>query len=229
MEEKQQVNQSKVDDVLNSVSDQMLAKKKKKKVITFSILSFVCLALALTFIIMSVVNIDLKPYFIANADKIEITLQNGGAIFLDGEDGYDKVNQKINSSFDTNFLSALFAGEVGSYKITETTDKFYNAFTGGYGTGMSSVLREKLGDNYIHFSYEEKQMLYNANKKPYTSVRSAEEYKIKFVDVYFPISDTNETGDVTFYFGSCEDLANRIFSITVKANTYCIFNYVNNL
>lgn len=231
MEEKT-VNQNEhVDNVLKSVSDEILEKRKRKRIITFSILSFVCLALAITIITMSVVKIDLKPYFVEEPNKIEVTI-NGSSVptlFMEDTEEYQKTINLYNKSFVTNYLSALFGGEAGAYKIEETTDKFYSTFSDGSGSGMSSVLKNKLGKNYVHFNYNTKQKLFTSDKKPYTSVKYTENYEIEYVDLYFTISSEDTWAETTFYFGSCYNLSNRIFSITVSANTYSIYNFVNKL
>lgn len=233
MEEKA-VNNEYVDNALKSVSDEILAKKKRKRLITFSIISFICLALVITITTMSVAQTNTKPYFIKPQNTIEVTISGTPTLYEKSrnEDEYNKINATINSSFTTNYLSALFAGETSAYKIEEDkhkNEKFYQSIAGGVGSGKSGTLTNYLGNNYVHFQYSELQTLYLANGREYKSVVVSGSKTIEYKDVYFTISTTDGWSETTFYFGACTNRTNALLSITVSANTYPIYELVSGL
>lgn len=233
MEEKV-VNNEYMDNALKSVSDEMLAKRKRRNLITFSVISSLCLALVIIVVTMSVVRVNIKPYFIKPSSTIEVTIDGKDSTYDDGlnEENYNKLINAINGSFETQYLSALFAGDVGGYKIEEDkhkNERFYSTFSDGVGTGMYSTLETYLGKNYVHFQYNELQTLYSANGEKYESVVSLGGKTIEYRDVYFTISSVDEWSKTTFYFGSCTNISNRIVSITVSANTYQIYKLINDI
>ncbi len=233
MEEKA-VNNQHVDNVLKSVSDEILAKKKRKRIISFSIITFLCFALVVTIVTMSVVRVNLKPYFIKPSNEIEVTIDSTKTTFEKSlnETNYNKVAKHIDDSFISTYLSALFAGDAGAYKIEESTsEKFYLTFssTTGEGSGIHQNLSSKLGKNYVHFQYDSLQKLYSANGKEYTSVIVQGDQTIEYRDVYFTLSSEDAWTETTFYFGSCTNRANALLSITVSANTYAVYQFVNSL
>lgn len=229
--EENMTNSEQVDNVLQSVSDEILAKRKRKRLISFSVVTFLCFALVFTIIMMSVIKINLKPSFVKPAGEIEVVINKQHATFEEsfGKENYDKLNRTINNAFKTTYLTALFSGEAGGYKINETSDRFYASFVNGEGSGLYSSLQSKLGNNYVHFQYDELQTLKKSNGKDYTSVVVQGNQIIQFRDVYFTISNSDEMTKTTFYFGSCTNRENKTFSITVSANTSSIYEYVNSI
>lgn len=233
MEEKV-VNNEYMENALKSVSDELLAKKKRRNLITFSVIASLCLALVIIVLTMSVVRVNIKPYFIKPSSTIEVTIDGKDSTYDDGlnEENYNKLVNAINGSFETQYLSALFAGDVGGYKIEEDkhkNEKFYSSFSDGVGSGKSSALETYLGENYVHFQYNELQTLYSANGEKYESVVSLGGKTIEYRDIYFTISSVDEWSKTTFYFGSCTNRSHYIFSITVSANTYQIYKLINDL
>lgn len=218
------------ENVLNSVNDQIMKKKKRKRQIIFSIISAVVLALAITIITLSSIKIDLKPFFISQPSRIEVTLNSQSVpwLYTEEDEEYAKINNLFNNSFKTNYMTALFSGEYGNYEVVETSDKFYSSYSDGVGSGMSSTLKSNLGSNYIHFYYATSQQVYNHDKTLYHSNRNTAEYTIEYVDVYFSL-EANDDGNVTFYFGSTGALSNKIVKITVSANISALYNYVAEL
>lgn len=221
-----------VDNILKSVSDDILEKRKKRRMITFSVLSAICLALVITVITMSVVKINLMPYFVQPSTKIEVVVNGEHTATFNktlSEGNYNKLVKEIEDSFDKVYLNALFSGEAGGYGIKETTDKFYSSYSDGVGSGKSSSLSSKLGKNYIHYQYDELQTLKTSKGRNYTSVYATGNNTIEYRDVYFTISQEDEWTETTFYFGSCTNRGNYTFSITVTANTSGVYSLVQGI
>lgn len=232
MEEKT-VNNAQVDNVLQSVSDEILAKKRRKRLISFSVISFLCLALVITVVTMSVVNINVKPYFIKPSNEIVVTINGTKTTFVKSlnEKDYNKVTTLIDNSFANNYLSSLFSGELGGYDIVENDEQFYSTFssTTKEGSGIHKNLSDKLSQTYVHFRYDDLQTLYSSNGKAYTSIKEHEDKTIEYRDIYFTISSEDVRTQTTFYFGSCTNRQNKMFSITVNANTYQLYQFVKGL
>ena len=215
------------DSVLLSVSYEYLAKKKRKRKITFSIICGLIVALAVTIIVLAAVKTNLKPFFIERPDNIEVYI-DGDMHFTPNDDNYDEFYDIYDNSFKTSILTAMFTGKLGGYDIVETNQYFYSSASST--TGMSSDLINALGENYVHLYYEQAQTMYSANGKEYYSIRNTDEYLLSFKDVYFNISAENADHELTFYFGtSSQNYSNgRITKITIRANTYALYDYVAN-
>lgn len=209
-----------IDDVLKSVSDEVLAKKKKKRIISFSIISSICLALVITVITMSVVEISTKPSFIEKPNAITVTINKSESSYISDNEKYNDLWEIINDSFSTKYLSALFGGDLG-YKIEE--DKYK---TTTFKKFLSNG--DELGSNYVCLKYDNPKTLYTSQGQKYKSVVTIGEKVIEFNEVYFTISDNNTWEDTTFYFNACSGRTDAVLSITARANTYSIYQFVNN-
>lgn len=213
--------------VLRSVSDEYLAKKKRNKKIIYSIICGLIIAIAITIIVLASVKTNLKPFFIERPNEIEVYI-DGDMRFMPNDDNRDEFYSIYDNSFKTSVLTAMFTGKLGGYEIVETSQYFYS--TASSKTGMSSDLKTALGDNYVHLYYQQPQTMYSSNGKEYYSIRNTDEYLLSFQDVYFNISSENSEHELTFYFGtSSENYSNgRITKITIRANTYALYDYVVN-
>ena len=214
-----------VDNVLSSVSDQYLRKKKRNKTIIFSTISAVVLALVITIIVLASITINLKPYFITRPSTL-VVYTNSSLSFSPNDDNEEEFYSIYENSFDTTILTALFTGRLGAYEIVEGRTGFYSDATNKQG--LNDTVRTSLGSNYIHLYYGQAQMLYNANGSAYTSRRDTSK-EFYYNDVYFNITNEDQEQDVTFYFGAYNGNSTPVIvSITVKANTYAIYDYVTN-
>lgn len=207
-----------VDNVLKTVSDDVLKKKRKKNRIIFSVISAVVLAISIVIITLSCVKVDLKPFFIEEPSYFEVTLNGKSSALLDSqEESYDELYDLYENSFKISYLSALLIGETDGYKIEETSSSFSN-------------IKSELGDNYVNLHFGAEQKLYNSNGKIYYSIRDTRNYELSYVDVYFPLSTENGVDDLTFYFETTGYTTEpRITKITIKANTYKLYDFVSNL
>ena len=231
MEENVNQNQN-VDAVLSTVSDEYLRKKKRNKKITLSVILFFVLALSVVIITLSCVKTNLKPYFLSEPSNIEVYI--GGTrqySTAPTDENYDEFYDIYQKSFNSNILTALFTGKLGSYEVYESDslESFYSSSSSK--TGMSDTLKEYLGDNYVHLQYGQDQQLYNADGSVYYSTRWTKRYNMQYKDVYFNITDTNADHELTFYFGAYykkdgKDYSPHIISITIRANTFQLYDYV---
>ena len=232
MEENVNQNQN-VDAVLSTVSDEYLRKKKRNKKITLSVILLFVLALSVVIITLSCVKTNLKPYFLSEPSNIEVYI--GGTrqySTAPTDENYEQFYDIYQKSFNSNFLTALFTGKLGSYEVYESDslESFYSSSSSK--TGMSDTLKEYLGDNYVHLQYGQDQQLYNADGSVYYSNRWSDRYNMQYKDVYFNITDTDADHELTFYFGayykgdSGKDDSPHIISITIRANTFQLYDYV---
>lgn len=231
MAETQVINQDEnVDNVLNSVSDQYLAKRKKRRKITFSIISFIVLALATIIIVMSSVKVNTKPAFIDDAVSYRVTIDGKDKLLLEQEDEeFAEFDKLFDETFSLNYLTALFTGKLGGYEINandETTDNFYSDTKNN--TGMSSALKSALGDSYVRVKFAEEKEVAYSNGKAYMSKYNTNS-KLVFNELYFNLSENNEDASLTFYLGTRGYLSGtRITKITIEANTYALYEFANN-
>ena len=151
VKEEQQVTETNDADneILNTVSDEYLAKKRKKRIITFSSISLVAVLLSLTIIILACIKIDTKPIFISNPTTYEAYIESGTPTFNLGQtdEDYEDFNNLVNDVFETQLLTAIFTGRLGGYEINETNLNFYSSSS--TRTGISSDLRSRLNTSYM--------------------------------------------------------------------------------
>lgn len=227
MEENTIVQENDVDSVLNSVGDEYLAKKKRNRKIIFSVISFLTLALATIIIVMSCIKVNLKPSFISDASSYRITINNSDKMLLDkSSEEFEEFNKIFEESFSMNYLSALFAGKLGGYEIKsddETTDYFYSNTTNN--TGMSTTLKNALGSNYVRVKFAEDKVVKYSNGETYKSKYNSDN-ELVFNELFFNLSTSEEDEKITFYLGTTGYLSGtRITKITIKANTYALYEY----
>ncbi len=213
------------DNVLNTVSDEYLTKKKRTRKITYSTILSIIFAIATIIIVMSSVRVDLKPTFIENPSYYSIFISKNEKMHID-ETGeyYEEFYDKYQNSFNVSYLTALFTGKLGAYKIEETSDKFYLNETNK--SGISKTLESLLGNHYVKLSYLNEQQMKTADGKVYYSVFNSNEYDLKYEDIYFNITSENVDSELTFYFGTTgAGLGYTITKITVRANTYELYKF----
>lgn len=222
------VKEENVDEVLSSVNDEYIAKRKRNRKISFSIISFLVLALAVVIIVMSSVKVNLKPEFIDDAISYRITINNVDKLLLDqSSEEFDDFDKLFDETFSINYLTALFSGKLGGYEIKsedETTNYFYSDTKNN--TGMSSSLKSSLGSNYVRVKFADEKQVKYSNGKVYKSQYNSNA-DLKFDELYFALSNSEQTETLTFYLGTRGYLSGtRITKITVQANTYSLYEFV---
>lgn len=224
------------DEVLQSVSDEYLRKRKRNKIISLSIISAVVFALSIVIITLACVKVDLKPFFIEEASSYQVTLSgNTTKTYVPGDEEYDEFYELYLNTFQTSYLTGIFTGALGAYTVEETASKdFYSSYENGVGSGMSSSLKTLLGDNYVRLHFGVDQTMYNADGSICYSKRNSNAYELRYSDIYFSLNSENKDSELTFYFGAyCfydgeVRVKPRIVTITVRANTYALYNFINN-
>lgn len=220
-----------VNNVLNSVSDEYLAKKKKNRKITFSLISFFVLALATVIIVLSCVRVNLKPEFIDNAVRYEITTKGNSTtmVYESTDEGFKEFDKLFDEAFSLSYLTALFSGKLGGYELnaSDETNEYYYSDTKN-NTGMSTTLKNALGSNYVRVVFDEEKQVKYSNGDVYKSKYNSD-YDLKFEELYFNLHDTTEDETLTFYLGTNGySSGTRITKITVKANTYSLYKFAIN-
>lgn len=211
--------------VLEEVSDEFLAKKKRKRTVTYSIISAIVLALATVIIVLSCIKVDLRPAFIGDALSYRVTISGSERMTLDeSNEEFEEFNETYLKSFRTRYLTALFTGRLGGYTITETASNFYTSTT---SKTPSSALRNELGQNYVRVLLSEEQQILNSNGKVYYSVFNSNK-TFTFDEMYFNLSTENSSQDLTLFLGGKREGTDsvRIIKINVRANTYNLYKMV---
>ena len=220
---------STVENVLNSVNEEYLSKKKKTSKIVYSIVLSIILALSITIIVLSSINVNLKPSFIKEASSYNITLDGTeNKINIDESSSeYKEFNNIYLKSFEMKYLKALFSGNLGSYRIVETYDDYFSSSS---STSLHSNLKSQLGQNYVKVNFDEPLTLKDSSGKVYKSVNTSNTI-LKFQKMAFSISGENAEKDVVFYLGTfSDDLPKaRVTKITIKANLSKLYDFVTNV
>ena len=223
-EEKVQTNEN-VDDVLQSVSDKIIAKRKLKRTIISSVLLSVVVILASIVIALAGIKVDMQPNFIGKADAYSVYIGGVNKKYFDTDSKtYDAFHEELDKVFDTNYLTALFSGKLDCYTIEETKVQFYSDET---RTNLSSSLKTELGSNYVRFVYNEEQKVTNKDGSQYYSTEyKANTYALKFKDCYLKLDSTGEE-QLTFYLGTYDYSKPMITKVIVKTNSASLYEYFN--
>lgn len=223
------------DEILQSVSDEYIRKRKRKRIISLSIISAIVFALSVIIITLACVKVDLKPFFIEEASSYQVVIKgNTTKTYVSGDENYDEFYDLYLNTFQTSYLTGIFTGALGAYTVEETTQDFYSSYENGVGSGMSSYLKNLVGDNYIRMHFGVDQRIYNADGSICYSKRNSSAYELRYNDVYFSINTEDKDSELTFYFGAyCYadeevKVKPRITKITIRANTYALYDYIQN-
>ena len=221
-EEKVQTNEN-VDNVLQSVSDKIIAKRKLKRTIISSVLLSVVVILATIVIALAGIKVDMQPNFIGKADAYSVYIGGVNKQYFDTDSkSYDKFHEELDKVFETNYLTALFSGKLDCYTIEETKIQFYSDDA---RTTPSSALRTELGTNYVRFVYNEEQNVTHPNGAQYYSTEyKANTYALKFKDCYMKL-DSSLDGQLTFYLGTYDYSKPMITKVIVKTNSAALYEY----
>lgn len=221
-EEKVQTNQN-VDDVLQSVSDKIIAKRKLKRTIISSVLLSIVVVLASIVLILAGIKVDMQPNFIGKADAYSVYISGVNKQYFDTDSkSYDKFHEELDKNFETNYLTALFSGKLDCYTIEETKTQFY---ADEARTSPSSALRSELGSNYVRFVYNEEQQVTNRDGSQYYSTQyKANTYALKFKDCYMKL-DPSIDGQLTFYLGTYDYSKPMITKVIVKTSSAALYEY----
>ncbi|MBP3344820.1 MAG: hypothetical protein J6K97_01285 [Clostridia bacterium] len=224
MEEMVQTKES-VDMVLESVSDQIVAKRKKKRRIIYSAILSIVLALSALIITFSCVNYNLKPKFLNNVQGYYVNLAGGQKTYIDEDHkDYEDFIQEYESAFKTTYMTALFSGKINSYDIEETNLKFYSNSTSK--TGIHSDWSKELGSNYIELIFNgQKKLLTQSGKQYYSKTYAQGKHPLSFEHCYLKL-DATETDTMTFYLGTYYNETPKLTKVVVKASSNGIYEFL---
>ena len=216
-----------------SIDDQYIAKKRRRRIITNSIILSLTLILGIAIILLSCLKIDLKPKFDSNPDYVVIvTDKNNNYLYIDKSDEiYDEFLNIYNNSLSTSILTSLFTGNFYGYEIQyldsgeKNPAKFYTSYNNGVGTELSLTLLGYLGSNYVKMAFTENQTLYLSNGDKLMG-RYNKTKDIYYKDVCFTISSDENSTQIDFYFGVIDYMSYpTLVKISVEANSYDLYKF----
>ncbi len=224
---------------IQSIDEQYLAKKRKNRIITNSIILSVCLILAIAIILLACLRIDLKPKFDSTAEYVEIKVDSRAdeISMAKGDQNYDEFINIYNNSLSTSILTSIFTGNYYGYTVqrlgtgaNDSSAKFYESYSNGVGYGTSSTLSSYLGSNYVHLKFSDNQYLYNSDGSQ-VMCQFESTTPVYYKDVYFTISSDANNSEINFYFGVTEYAfsAPRIIKISIEAQSYALYDFATNM
>lgn len=209
------------EEIIEKTYAEQIAEKNKKKKLIISIVSLsLVLIIAITFIVMAVVKVDLKPSVIKNPDRIYFNSKTSSQ-YISTTDEYKDFMEEYDKTFGISYLSALFSGRLGGYEIVE--DK------------LTSLPASVTGNNYVTFIYKTGNItLTQSNGKTYYSKYNSN-YSIDFYEVSFTLSNENAIKDLSMYVKydwQTEGSSTKktyYAEVKLKANTYGLYNVYSNI
>lgn len=212
-------------------TEKLLKRKQNKKMATFVGMCF-AFVLAVVVIVLAAVPVSLKPRCV-DSGFASVALFPGttnGVSYTQGEDGYKEFMKYYDKSFSQSYISAIFSGSLYSYDIEEKYEDV-NKVLGTSGELISN------NTYYVRLRYAEEQVFTHQNGKAYVSNYSNSKWadgKLTFTDVYVVVNNTSGFQKTEVYVvvnypdfdenGNKVGTKERLITITVKANTYEIFN-----
>ena len=216
---------------MQTIDDIYVAKVRKRRIITNSILLSLCLLLAIAIIVLAVLRIDLKPRFDATPDYVYIKVDTDSEeknFAKSDEETYNQFMNVYNNSLSTSVLTSIFTGNVYGYVVQWSDNSFYQTYSNGVGRGMSSSLSTSLGSNYVHFYFTQPQSIYLSNGEILDGRYDGKE--ITYHDCYFSISSDENLAQVDFYFGVLDYRSSPItVKISVEAQSFELYEFAQDL
>lgn len=224
-------------------TQKLLKKKQNKKIATIVGMGF-AFVLAVIIIILAAVPVSLKPRCMVNGfDSVALYPGNSNGIsYSEDEEGYDNFIKVYNKAFSQPYISAIFSGSLFSYSIEETSDLPSTVI----GSGGSLIQNNTY---FVRLRYSQEQVLTYQSGKVFSSRFYGKDNelwsgkfsggKLYFNDVYFEVSQNKGIQETNVYVvAKYPDKVNDdgqvitteyIVKITVKANTYAIYDAWNDL
>lgn len=214
-----------------TIDDLYVAKVRRKRIVTNSILLSLCLLFAIVIIVLAVVRIDLKPRFDVAPDYIDVKIDSktDEINIIKSDEDFNEFMDVYNNALSTTVLTSIFTGNVYGYTVQWLDKDFYQNYSNGYGSGISSTLSSSLGSNYVHFSFAQPQKIYLSNGEVLTGRYDSEQ--ARYQDCYFTISGDQNVAQVDFYFGVKINQAQKpqTVKISVEAQSYELYEFVKGL
>lgn len=226
------------DEIYESVENQRLFNRKKKKtIISITALSLVFI-FAITIILMATIKVNLMPKCLADAEIYSIKVCTNGETpaqskktITNAEDTNDKYEiflENYENMFKISFLNAWFSGQFSEYEIIEHIE---DAFT------KNSVESQYAARNanyfYVTFIGENK-LTTKDGEKVISKYNSS--YAISFKAMYMEVSKENKAVETSIYLvvdyptsSSTNSKLTRIVEVKLKANTSSLYESWNDL
>ena len=213
---------------MTSMQEAYLEKTRKTRKITFSLILALVLAIAIIVTTFACVKVDIRPKFVTAPDQVAIYRDGKSNLNFDSStDIYKDFDEIYNKMFNISYLSAIFSGRLGGYKIVENAGnngQIMNWYTNSNETTMNSELASALGSNYVKLHFDEEKRLKNSDGSEYVSINNLS-YVLTYHDIYFAISEENVIQDFTFYIAvkGNNDKRTTVSKITLSANTSSLY------
>ena len=213
-----------IDEVLSDVNDQVAKKRKFKKTLISSIILSVVVVICAVVISLASIKIDLRPNFLSGADAYNVYINGTHKRYLDEDSvSYQEFIDTFNASVETTILPAMFSGRLGGYTIEESKTTFYG--NSASKTGMSSALKNELGNSYIEFVFNAEQKVTHKDGSQYYSTEYKDGYyALKFQHCYLKL-DKEESNTMTFFLGTYDTSNATITKVVVKADSNVLYQY----
>lgn len=176
----------------------------KKKILTISIY-VLCVLLAGAILTMSLVKFNSLPSY-ANPDWISVYVSgsNTPRNISKGTDDYQKLLEKIDESFTSSYISALFRGNA---------NKNYDVNAGTLSSAKP----------YIVLKFSAKQKLEIAGKVVKNPSKTSED--VEYNEIYILVTENNERKDMLVQYRNSAN--GSVWYITLEGNVYPIYEYIN--
>lgn len=233
--EKQYENLSDDEKYAKLETEKLLARKKKKKLITLASLC-VAFCLAVCIIVLAVVPVSLSPVCLEGGFET-VQLYNGtigvepNGTFVLGSEKYNKFVELYDKAFSQTYISAILNGSLGSYDI-EDKQESVESVLGATGELVNN------NSKYVHLKFSSEQVFTKQNGKAYKSGNIHRKYgdvKLTFKSAYILIQEEEgvETTEIYFVINypefndvTLEQTGTKqyLITVTVKADTSLMAN-----
>ena len=217
----------------NQIIEKYIARKSFKSKISYLIILGVALALAVVFLVLTCLQVSVKPKFLSEGEVSHYYVSLNGETATYHEDlepeKFEDITKALNNAFSMSLLTQIFTGQASGYTIGngETTVKFNN---------VASIV----GSNYFQVELKQEYTVLTSGGDVYQSILNKDLEKLTFHSYYIALPEENGFQDVTIYipvYGNYyDDLARKydasvptVTKITVNANAYGLTNVLTSI
>ena len=219
-----------VKQILESVDDKIIAKKKFKRTIISSVILSAVVVLSAIIISLASINTSVYPRYLNKADSYDIHISNQQVYIDEDSNNYQEFLTEYSEIFTSSILNAMFTGKLGEALPQESKTSFYS--NGTEKTGMSSQLKSSLGNEYVKIHFNEEQSLTYKNGAQYYSNRyENREFALKFKDCYVKL-DKNNSSTIDFFVGTYDPawgINATITQVTINASSSDLYASLSDL
>ena len=204
--------------------DKYLEKKNRNRNITIIFILAISLILIGFILFVSLFKVSVRPPFLSEQQPINFAVTYGGSnkTYERGSTEYESLDEQLEDMFSMPYLTAIFEGQTGNYKIEETYDRFQK---GNLSTYLGT-------SNYINVYFNDKKVVKNGNGKDYLSTHiasSAQDRTVDFQEYYVALPEGNKFQNITIVIpvygnylptnsNTYDDTIATVTKITIRAN-----------